>query len=256
MESLHASFVVTETAVALGMTETAAGRRVDAAVALLVDERLPRTAGLFGVAGVLDWARVNILVMRTRDLSVEQARTVEGLVLTGRGLGLTVGRFENEVDRAVLTVDAAAVERRRAAAKADRKAVFWKVRDGSGTLDGRAELCVTGPAEALLAAWKADRRRGPLVPQARRHPHPGAAAARPGRHRLHHRRAARPAGRPARPTDPRSRGRHRSHGRRRSHGRHKFARTAQVSRTAQVRRTVRIARPATRRPLPTADRRS
>ena len=147
-ESLAEASAVAEVAAALGMTEGSAARRVDAARALLLEGRMPQAAFLLQ-SGVLDWARVNVLVSRTQDLSVADAQRVEALVLDVRTRGLTIGRFERAVDRAVLAVDADAAERRRKAARSGRRVAFYRDADGASA----ASLWVSGPAEALAAVW-------------------------------------------------------------------------------------------------------
>lgn len=148
-DSLAEACVVSEVALELGLTEGSAQRRVDAALALVVDGRLPQ-AHLLAKAGVLDWARLNALVSRVRDLTIDGAQRVEHLVLNAKKLRLTIGRFEKAVDRAVLSVDAEAAERRRRAARSGRRVAFY--RDDDGT-DASASLWVSGPAEALAAVW-------------------------------------------------------------------------------------------------------
>ena len=150
-ESLHEACVVTEVAGALGISETAASHRVDAAVALLVDRRLPVAADLCG-SGTLDWARLHALVSRTRDLTTEQAQQVEARVLVPKVRELTIGRFMTAVDRAVLAVDPAAAEKRRKAAADGRRVTFWKDREGIDAADGTGSLCASGPAAPLTAA--------------------------------------------------------------------------------------------------------
>lgn len=149
-ESLREGLVVTETACRLGMTEGSASRRVDAAVALLVEQRLPLAAEV-AAQGRLDWSRLNLLVGKTRCLTTDQAQVVEAEVLTGAVLGLTVGRFEQAVDRAVIAVDPTAAAERRAEVVRGRRVAVFKQRNASDGIDGGATFWAEGPAESLTA---------------------------------------------------------------------------------------------------------
>lgn len=150
-ESVHEAGVVTEVAGTMGWTRAAAARRVDAAVALLVDRRL-RRAALLAAAGVLDWARLDALVERTASLTPEQARSVESRVLVRGTIRLTVGRFRLAVDRAVLAVDPDGAQERRKGVREARRVSFWKAQNLDGGSDGAAVLCASGPADALAVA--------------------------------------------------------------------------------------------------------
>ena len=150
--SLHEAEVVSEAAAAMYLTEGAAGRRVDAAVALLVTSRLPLTARL-ARRGRLDWRRIDALVVKTRQLSAEDAAAVEAKVLVPTILPLTIGRFENAVDRAVIAVDPAAAEERRREVVRGRRVSFFKNRNLVEGTDGGATLWAEGPSEGLSAAW-------------------------------------------------------------------------------------------------------
>lgn len=151
-ESLTDACVVAAVAGALGLSETAAGQRLDAAVALLVDRRLPIAARLCA-DGDLDWARLHALVTRTRDLTPERAHAVEGKVLNRVVRELTIGRFMTAVDRAVLAVDATAAQKRRTAVGDGRRVSFWKDGDGRDAASCAAGLHASGPADALAAAY-------------------------------------------------------------------------------------------------------
>jgi hypothetical protein len=96
--------VVTEVALAAGISEYAAGRRVDAAVALIVQDRLPLTRAVTA-QGLLDRARVELVVARTRDLSRRDARAVEARVGADALVSLGYVRLRDALDRAVLALD-------------------------------------------------------------------------------------------------------------------------------------------------------
>ena len=139
--------VIAELALAAGMASGMAASRVDAARALVLDDRLPATAALLE-QGLLDWARVAAVLGRTRDLSATSARAVEALLYATAGLhGRGLTRFENALDAALLAVDADAVQARRRRAKRDRRVGIRTERDGSALFTAR------GPAEALVAAF-------------------------------------------------------------------------------------------------------
>ena len=148
--SLHEAEVTTETAVALGLTEAAASRRVHAAVALVVTRRLPRTAAL-ATRGRLTWRQVDALTVKTRDLSPEQTTEVEERVLVRAVLGLTIGRFEDAVDRAVLAVDPVAAEERRREVRRGRRVAVFKQRNGTDGTEGGATFWAEGPADGMTA---------------------------------------------------------------------------------------------------------
>ena len=148
--SMHEAEVVAETAATLTMTEGAASRRVQTAVTLLVTRRLPRTARLAG-RGRLEWRRIDALVRKTRDLAPEQAALVEMQVLVPAVLGLTIGRFEEAVDRAVLAVDPAAAEERRREVRRGRRVSFFKQRNATEGADGGGTFWAEGPADGLAA---------------------------------------------------------------------------------------------------------
>ncbi len=137
--------VVTEVALAAGISEYVAGKRLDAALALVVDARLPVTAALLE-QGLLDWSRVEMVVARTRDLTFEGARAVDTRV-GDRLASLSLRKLAAVLDRAVLVVDAEAAHRREQAARTGRRVL---VRSG---LDGSGELWAAGPGEAITAAY-------------------------------------------------------------------------------------------------------
>ena len=150
LRELHESLVVTEAAGVLSMTEGAAGRRVEAAVALLVTKRLPLTARL-ARRGRLEWQRIDALVTRTRCLTPELCAEVERQVLVPAVVQLTIGRFEDAVDRAVISVDPQAAEERRKEVKRSRRVSMFKQRNGSEGADGGATFWAEGPADSLAS---------------------------------------------------------------------------------------------------------
>ena len=94
---------------------------------------------------------------KTRHLTPQDAARVEALVLVlvPAVVGLTIGRFENAVDRAVIAVDPAAAEERRTDVVRERR--VWLFRNGSGAdgTDGGATLWASGPADGLAGAMAA-----------------------------------------------------------------------------------------------------
>ena len=150
LRELHESLVVTEAAGVLSMTEGAADRRVEAAVALLVTRRLPLTARL-ARRGRLERRRIDALVTKTRCLTPEPCAEVERQVLVPAVVGLTIGRFEDAVDRAVISVDPDAAEERRKETKQGRRVSLFKRRNGSEGIDGGATFWAEGPADSLAS---------------------------------------------------------------------------------------------------------
>ncbi|MGZ4603873.1 MAG: DUF222 domain-containing protein, partial [Kineosporiaceae bacterium] len=73
-------FVISEISAAAGASRRAVGQRVDAARALFLDERLPRTGRLLR-AGLLDWTKLSTLLSGTRDLTDDVCRLVEARVI-------------------------------------------------------------------------------------------------------------------------------------------------------------------------------
>ena len=146
-DGLAEAGVVCELALAARISETAAAARVDAATALIVEDRLPATAALLR-AGRLDWSRVNAVVSHTRTLTADDARTVEERVFAVRQvLEFGIARFTAAVDRAVQVVDAEAAERRRRQTRTGRRVSIQALPDGA------AAFWAVGPAEAVTAAY-------------------------------------------------------------------------------------------------------
>jgi len=135
--------VVAEVALACGMSEYATGRRLEAASALITDSRLPRTADLLQ-AGVVDWAKVSMLVRETRVLTCAAANAVDALVAP-MAAELNVPRLTRAVRAAVAAVDPAGHQARAQEARQDRSV---GVRAGE---DGMGEINVWAPMEAVTA---------------------------------------------------------------------------------------------------------
>jgi hypothetical protein len=80
-------FVTSEISAATGASQTATGQRLDAARALFLDNRLPRTRALLR-AGLLDWTKLCTLLTGTSDLDLEVARAVEARLIPDPDLAL------------------------------------------------------------------------------------------------------------------------------------------------------------------------
>jgi hypothetical protein len=80
MHELAEAFVTSEVAAACGASRRAVGLRLDAARALFLDDRLPRSRRLLQ-AGLLDWTKLSTLISHTRDLSDDLCRRVEARVV-------------------------------------------------------------------------------------------------------------------------------------------------------------------------------
>lgn len=113
--------------------------------ATTVATRLPATWVAWR-AGLLDLARVLMMIEETRSLSGAQARWVEGCCL-GRAGSQTTGQLRRSVRRAVLAVDVTAVAARQERARAERRVVAYP------TQDGMADLVATLPVEQARLAY-------------------------------------------------------------------------------------------------------
>ena len=144
---LVADEVAVEIACAAGITRGKADVLVEAAIVLIIDEKLPLTAQVLQ-DGRLDWPRLRLVLGRTRGSSVDTAQAVEKIVYTTRGvLDGGTRRFETALTTAVLTVDAEAEEKRR---ERNRRGRRVSVQTGD---DGEAVLTAVGPGEAITAAY-------------------------------------------------------------------------------------------------------
>ncbi|MBI4940478.1 MAG: DUF222 domain-containing protein [Actinobacteria bacterium] len=139
--------VALELAVAAGVTQGKAAALVDAATTLIIDGRLPLTVQALR-EGRLDWARLRMVVTRTRDLTAENARAVEALLYRTRGvLEGGVRRFDTALTAAMLAVDADAEANRRRRNRKGRRVSIQT------TDDGAALFTAVGPGEAVTAAY-------------------------------------------------------------------------------------------------------
>ncbi|WP_143448671.1 DUF222 domain-containing protein [Kineosporia sp. A_224] len=139
--------VALELAVAAGVTQGKAAALVDAATTLVIDERLPLTARALR-EGLLDWARLRMVVTRTRALTLENARAVERLAYATDGvLDGGIRRFDTALTAAVLAVDADAEANRRRRNRKGRRVSIQT------TDDGAALFTAVGPGEAVTAAY-------------------------------------------------------------------------------------------------------
>jgi Domain of unknown function (DUF222) len=78
---LAEEFVVAEVAAATGLSHTRARQRVDAATALFLTDRLPRTAALLQ-AGLIDETKLRTVLSGTADLDDHTCRMVEARVIS------------------------------------------------------------------------------------------------------------------------------------------------------------------------------
>jgi Domain of unknown function (DUF222) len=157
---LAEEFVVNEIAAATGLSFTRARQRADAAVALFLTDRLPRTAALLQ-AGLLDETKLRTLLSNTAELDDRVCRIVEARVIVDADLDvadpLDVGAdprdlharpgstlpavtrmtnpaLERALRAAILTVDAEAAARRAAKARRLRSVRATALPDGMGAL--------------------------------------------------------------------------------------------------------------------------
>ncbi|WP_088315156.1 HNH endonuclease signature motif containing protein [Kineosporia sp. R_H_3] len=141
------SAVATELAAAAGITVGMAASRIEAAAVLVIDKKLPLTAQALE-QGRLDWARLRLVLSRTRDLTAENAQTVEAMLYATRGvLDGGIRRFENALTAAILAVDADAEAKRRTRNRKGRRVSIQT------TDDGGALFTAVGPGEAITAAY-------------------------------------------------------------------------------------------------------
>lgn len=134
-----ASIAADETMVALGIGKARAQHLVELAGRL--SRVLPQTFTAL-MQGQLDLPRVQALVEGTAELSDDDARAVQALVLADAGdapwSGPSPRAWRARIERAVVRVDADAARRRHLAAVAARRVVSWP-----NPSDGTASLLVT-----------------------------------------------------------------------------------------------------------------
>ncbi|WP_088288749.1 HNH endonuclease signature motif containing protein [Kineosporia sp. A_224] len=139
--------VAVEIACAAGITLSRADYLVEAAQAMIIDEKLPLTAQALQ-AGRVDWPRLRLVLGRTRALTPEAAQAVEALVYATPGvLDGGTHRFEKALTAAVLAVDADAEAKRRERNRKGRRVSIQT------TDDGAALFTAVGPGEAITAAY-------------------------------------------------------------------------------------------------------
>jgi hypothetical protein len=184
---LAALFVVTEMSAATGASQTATGQRLDAARALFLEDRLPRSRALLR-AGLLDWTKLRTLLTGTGDLHPDVTRAVEARLIPEADLALAapdgaadpldvradpahpganlpaVTRMTNPaLDRAlraaVAAIDAEALTERAARARARRHVHGYPTQDTMARLEieaaQEAVAAVLNDLDATVAAAKA-----------------------------------------------------------------------------------------------------
>jgi hypothetical protein len=142
-----AEHVGDELAVSLTLTTRSADALLDFACGLA---RLPLTRAALA-AGQIDRAKALVITEGVSGLTDAHASAVESAVI-GRAPGQTSGQLRGATQRAVLTVDPAAAERRREEARKDARVEVWDERSGTAALAGRD----LPPADVLLADKRID----------------------------------------------------------------------------------------------------
>ena len=141
---LSAEFASSEVALALTLTQCGAEWWLSLAVSM--SRRLPATWAALS-AGTIDLARAKLIDLWTTPLDDDLARAVERKVLVRAG-HQTTGQLRASLQRAVISVDPAAAERRRTEAEKNARVEL------SGEESGTAELAGHFlPAAQASAAW-------------------------------------------------------------------------------------------------------
>ena len=141
---LSAEFASNEVALALTLTQCAAEWWLSLAVSM--SRRLPATWSALS-DGTIDLARAKLIDLWTTPLDDDLARAVERKVLVRAG-HQTTGQLRASLQRAVISVDPAAAERRRTEAEKNARVEL------SGEESGTAELAGHFlPAAQASAAW-------------------------------------------------------------------------------------------------------
>jgi hypothetical protein len=176
---LAETFVASEIAAAAGLSHYNGGQVVDAARALFMSTRLPRTRALLR-AGLLDWTKLCTILSATQLLDDEVCALVEAAVIADGDLAIAepldvladpsrpgaplpeVARLNNPTLRArlheaIAAIDAEAAARRSAKARAERRVWGTPLPDGMGELSlltGQEQIAaiLTGLDEAAAAA--------------------------------------------------------------------------------------------------------
>ena len=141
---LSAEFAPNEVAIALTLTQCAAEWWMNLAVSM--SRRLPATWSALS-EGTIDLSRAKLIDMWTTPLDDDLARAVERKVLV-RARQQTTGQLRASLQRAVISVDPAAAERRRA--EAEKKARVELSGEDSGTAALSGHFL---PAAQASAAW-------------------------------------------------------------------------------------------------------
>ncbi len=152
--------------IALALTVTGYAAQVQAELAADLARRLPGSlAGL--LAGQGDLAKVKVLAEVTQFLSDEDAGKVDAL-LSARLGEMTTGELKDRARRAVIRIDPAAAERRRARAERKARFVLWGNEDATATVAVErmpAQLAAAAKARvgAIARAARAAGMAGPLA---------------------------------------------------------------------------------------------
>ncbi len=141
---LAAEFAPNEVALALTLTQYAAEWWTNLAVSM--SRRLPATWSALS-EGTIDLARAKLIDLWTTPLDDDLARAVERKVLV-RAAQQTTGQLRASLQRAVISVDPAAAERRRSQAEKNARVELTGEDSGTAALCGRFL-----PAAQASAAW-------------------------------------------------------------------------------------------------------
>ena len=144
VRELSAEFAPNEVALALTLTQYAAEWWMSLAVSM--SRRLPATWSALS-QGTIDLARAKLVDLWTTPLDDDLARAVERKVLVRAGQQ-TTGQLRASLQRAVISVDPAAAERRRAEAEKNARVELSGEDSGTAALSGHFL-----PAAQASAAW-------------------------------------------------------------------------------------------------------
>ena len=144
VRELSAEFAPNEVALALTLTQYAAEWWMSLAVSM--SRRLPATWSALS-QGTIDLARAKLVNLWTTPLDDDLARAVERKVLVRAGQQ-TTGQLRASLQRAVISVDPAAAERRRAQAEKNARVELSGEDSGTAALSGHFL-----PAAQASAAW-------------------------------------------------------------------------------------------------------
>ena len=143
-EELAADFAPNEVALALTLTPCAADYWMSLAVS--VATRLPRTLAALR-SGRIDLGRARLIDQFTTQLDADLARKVEDRVL-GKAEEQTTGQLRASLQRAVISVNPEAADRRRKEAERNARVELTGEPEGTASLFGRYL-----PAAQAAAAW-------------------------------------------------------------------------------------------------------